>query len=257
MMKKLNVAGLKWVNRFPGATDRPRITASMFLNDGDTGRLLSVMDATWITMMRTGSVAAITAKYLAKKNFDTISFIGLGVTAVATLICMLELFPGIREIKLFKYKNQAERFIQRFSYTSLEFTICDKMEDVFKDTDIVVTAVTYAAKPFVKKEWLSDGMLALPIHTRGWQNCDPLFDKIYADDYGHVKHFMPEIFAELGEVVAGSKPGREDDKEKIISYNIGLSIEDIALAKIVYNRALKKGIGKKIVIENYEGMFWL
>jgi ornithine cyclodeaminase/alanine dehydrogenase len=256
-VKKLGIVGIKWVNRFPGSTDRPRITASMFINDANNGRLLSVMDATWITMMRTGAVAAVTAKHLGKKGFDTVSFIGLGVTAVATLTCFLEMFPNIKNIKLFKYKDQAERFVKRFSHSRRNFIICDKMEDVFKNSDIIITAVTFAAKPFVKKEWLSDGMLALPIHTRGWQDCDPLFDKVYADDHAHVKDFMPEIFAEIGEVINGNKPGRENAKEKIIAYNIGIAIEDMALGKMVYDRALKKGVGQKIDLENFKDAFWL
>jgi alanine dehydrogenase len=254
-VEKLNKIGIKWVNRIPTKVTSPRITGTMLLNDPDSADLLAVMEATWITAIRTGAVAALTAKNLGKPNFETISFIGLGNTATAALKCMLELCPHIKKVKAYNYNNSAQRFFDQFSdkkqENNLEFEICDEMEDIFLGTDVVVTAVTYAAKPFVKKEWLFDGILAIPIHTRGWQDCDPLFDKVYADDHGHVIDFMPQITGELGEVILGLKPARENDQEKIMAYNIGIAIDDVAISNLVYKTALERGVGKKMKLSNF------
>ena len=88
-------------------------------------------------------------------------------------------------------------------------------------------------------EAFDEGVLVVPVHTLGFTNCDLFFDKVFADDTGHVCHFKNfdkfRKFAEMGEVVSGKAPGRENDRERILAYNIGISIHDIYFASRIYN----------------------
>lgn len=264
----LKISGIKWVSRFPEnrKLNIPKVISTLILNEMVTGKPLAVMEGSWVTAMRTGATAAITAKYFAKKDFDTISIIGAGVQSVAILMCLLEVCPQIRNVKLFRYKDTAERFMNRFSSEDLNFTCHSNMGAFFKDTSIVIASPTYATTPFVEKEWLSEGILALPIHHRGWEKCAFSFDKVVTDDLNQTNHYieegefsggMPPIYAELGEVILGIKKGRENEAEKIIAYNIGIAISDIALGKHVYEKALSKGVGVSLDLNNYDRSFWL
>lgn len=264
----LEVSGIKWVSRFPEnkKLNIPKVISTFILNEMVTGKPLAVMESSWVTAMRTGATAAITAKYFAKKNLDTIAIIGAGVQAVAVLMCLMEVCPQIRNVKVFKHKDTAERFINRFSVENLNFTCCSNMEEVFKNISIAITSPTYALTPFVENKWLPDGILALPIHHRGWEKCAFSFDKVVTDDLNQTNHYieagefsggMPPIYAELGEVILGIKKGRENEAEKIIAYNIGIAISDVALGKYVYEKALSKGVGVSLNLNNYDDCFWL
>ena len=282
-LKDLNISGVKWVSRFPDNKKMPKVMSTIVLNDMQTGLPLAVMDAGWITAMRTGATAALTAKYFGIKHFSTISIMGLGVQSVAVLLCFKEMFKDLKNVKLFEYKDTAQRFVKRFlrhtkkflnpkgsdklkdmaflHASDFNFSWHKDMKDLFHNSDVVVTAPTYAPKPFVKPSWLESGLLALPIHHRGWEKCVSSFDKIVTDDANQLEHYMegdaPKVYAEIGEVFAGKKKGRKNDREKILAYNIGLAVSDIALADYVYNIAVKEDIGCRYELNNYDGVFWL
>jgi len=122
------------------------------------------------------------------------------------------------------------------------------LEKTIKNSDIILTAPTYASESFVNPEWLKEGILALPIHHRGWEKCALKFDKIITDDKNQTLEYkekgefsggLPEIYAELGEIISGKKVGRTNNKEKIIAYNIGIAICDLAIAKLIYEKTKK------------------
>jgi len=251
-----NMLGLKLVQRPSIPLEKgPGVFGTMFLNDYKTGQLLSIMDATWLTSIRTGAVAALSIGSYAQSPVEKISLMGVGNVGLATVLCLAETMPSLKEIKVLKYKDAVSRLRARFESYSIKFTEVSKIEDLFHDTQVVVTAQTFAGEPFVKKEWLFDGMLALPLHMRGWQNCDPLFDKMYTDDHDHTKAWLYRLDGELGEVLAGIKPGRENSKEKIIAYNYGIAIDDLAVAKIVFEHAVKKEAGMWTTLDNYEDKY--
>lgn len=101
--------------------------------------------------------------------------------------------------------------------------------------------------------------MVIPVHTRGFQNCDLFFDKVYADDTAHVSGFKYfshfKQFAEIQEVIEGVKPGRESDKERILSYNIGLGLHDVVFASKIYS--MLKGNAEKIEIKRFTEKFWI
>ena len=182
--------GAKVVSRIVGR--QPALKSDMMLFDSASGELLALVDCDWITAMRTGAVAALAIKTLRNSHAREYAFIGLGSTARATLTCLLESCKEEHlNIRLFRYKDQAEKIVQEYShYTNVTFSIVDNTSELVKDADVVVSCITDASGLLVEDESLfKPGVLVVPVHTRGFQNCDTTFDKVFADDTDHVKGF--------------------------------------------------------------------
>lgn len=238
--------GVKVVTRYPNRV--PSLESRILLMNADSGEFVALMDGTWITTMRTGAVAAHSIMLLGKKNFATIGIMGLGNVARSTLLILADKLQD-REfyVKLLRYKGQEEDFAERFaSYKNLHFTFVDTTKEMVKGSDIVISGATYLPNDVCPDEYFDKGVLVQPIHTLGFTNCDLFFDKVFADDLGHVRHFKNfdkfKQLAEVCDVVNGNKPGRESDDERILAYNIGVSMHDINFAVEIYQMMEKKGI---------------
>ena len=139
-------------------------------------------------------------------------------------------------VRLKRYKDQAEKIKELYNdIPNVRFEISETMEDLVKDADVIVSCITEADGLLLKDISLfKPGVLVVPVHTRGFQNCDMVFEKVFADDEGHVKGFKYfnqfRKFGELGNVLRGLIPGRESDDERILSYNIGLGLHDVFFA---------------------------
>ena len=235
--------GCKLVTRYPDRV--PSLQSRILLMDASNGEFLAFMDGTWITAMRTGAVAAHSILLLAKKNFANIGMMGLGNTVRATLLILLDKMAEIGDdrilnIKLFRYKNQAEDFQARFSgYENLRFTVVDTYEEMVRGSDVVVSGATYLPQDIVGDDCFDKGVLVVPIHTLGFTNCDLFFDEVFGDDYGHEEHFKNfqrfKFYAEVADVMAGKVPGRENDDERILAYNVGISLQDVNFANHIYH----------------------
>ncbi|MDR1227352.1 MAG: ornithine cyclodeaminase [Prevotellaceae bacterium] len=239
LIPSINRFGVKEVYRYPHNT--PSLLSEILLYDTAEGKLLALMDAAWITAMRTGAVAALSILTLRSANAKRYAFMGLGNTARATLLCLLESAKEEHfEIRLLAYKGQEHEFIQRFqSYPNASFTIAASAAALIQGADVVVSCITSAEEQIAPDETFKEGVLLVPVHTRGFQNCDLFFDKIAADDTAHVqefKHFNKfKSFVELSAVLLGKNKGRTADKERIIAYNIGIALHDIYFASKIYN----------------------
>ena len=232
--------GAKVVSRIVGRV--PALKSDMMLFDSNNGELLALVDCDWITAMRTGAVAALAIKTFRNSTAKEYAFIGLGSTARATLTCLLESCKDEQlNIRLFRYKDQAEKIVEEYKdYDNVTFTIVDNTSDLVRGADVVVSCITDASGLLVEDESLfKPGVLVVPVHTRGFQNCDTTFDKVYADDTDHVKGFkyFSEFreFHQIEEVLKGVTPGRESDTERILSYNIGLGLHDVLYASRIYD----------------------
>lgn len=224
--------GCKVVTRVKG--NHPALKSDMMIFDTLTGGMIAVVNCDWITAMRTGAVAALAINTLRKSEARIYSFVGLGAMAHATLECF---FATNSEkeivIRLKRYKDQAEKTMEKFSNVSnATFEVVDTMEELVTDADVVVSAITDADGLLVEDASLfKPGILVVPVHTRGFQNCDTIFDRVLADDEGHVKGFKYfkefQGFAELSDVLSGKDSGRTNDNQRILSYNIGLGLHDI------------------------------
>lgn len=231
---------IKEVHRIKG--QEPALGSDILLYDSKKGNLLAILDGDWITNMRTGAVAALSARLFKNQGADTYSFIGLGNTARSTALCIIaDNSNKPIKFRLMKYKNQAELFINRFKcYDNVSFEVFDDINEFVAGADILISCIT-AAKELIcdRDELYRLGMLLIPVHTRGFQNCDLFFDKIYGDDTGHVKGFKHfsrfKQYDELSHVLLGENPGRENEHERIICYNIGLGLHDAVFASRIYD----------------------
>ena len=224
--------GCKVVSRIKGS--HPALKSEMMVFDTSTGEIKALVNCDWITAMRTGAVATLAINTLRSQNAIVYSFVGLGTMAHATLDCLLATNTDRNlVIRLKRYKDQAEKTIQRYQHSpNVKFEIVETMEQLVENADVIVSAITDAEGFLVDDVNLfKPGVLVVPVHTRGFQNCDTVFDKVFADDTSHVQGFKYfcqfKKFAELSDVLSGKNPGRESDSERILSYNIGLGLHDI------------------------------
>lgn len=260
ILPEMKAAGVKVVNRYPQR--EPSLDSHILLYDLENGNLKALLDGNFITTMRTGAVAAHSVKLFAKKDFKEIGLIGLGNTMRAAFTMLLELFPE-REVhvKVKEYKNQHEEFIKEFAeYKNVRFEAYDTYEKVIEDSDVIMSSVTYAGTDFCEDKYFKEGCCLVPIHTRGFTNCDLFFDKIYADDTDHVRGFKNfnkfRKFAEVTDVVNGKMPGRENDSERILAYNIGISIQDLYFAEQIYKKA-ENTMECSLDLEAPKDKFWV
>jgi len=233
--------GCKIVSRIKG--NHPALKSELVIFDTLTGAMTALVNADWITARRTGAVAALAINTLRNTKATVYAFVGLGTMAYATLDCLLATNPGTpMTIRLKRYKDQAERMAAHYEAAApgVTFEIADTMEQLVDGADVVVSCITDADGLLVEDVSLfKPGVLVVPVHTRGFQNCDTVFDRVFADDTGHVcgfRYFSQfRYFAELADVLSGRNPGRTSESERILSYNIGLGLHDVFHAHKLLN----------------------
>ena len=265
--KDLKIGGIKWVSGFPDNREfeLPQILGLLILNDMNTGVPLCVMDCRWITAVRTAAVTAITAKYCAKKDSTILGIIGAGVQGRYHLLALKEVIPSLKNVKIFDISRKtSEKYQKEFSQKHrVDILICDNVESVAKESDIVVTATQRLENPLVKDEWFDKGCLGVGLEaSRAWYR-DAILnaDKFITDDWEQTKYFntqgafpdgLPKLYAELGTIVCGEKPGKEKEDERILAINIGLALEDIIVANRIYEIAKERGTYQKLVLMEKE-----
>lgn len=233
--------GCKIVTRIKG--QHPALNSEMVMFDTLSGKMTALVNTDWITAMRTGAVAALAINTLCRPAASIYSFVGLGTIGHATLDCLLATNRD-REmtVRLKRYKNHAEKTMLRYSnFSNVRFETVDTMDALVRDADVVVSCITDADGLLVEDTNLfKPGVLVVPVHTRGFQNCDLVFDKVFADDEGHVRGFKYfsqfRQFDEITKVLSGEIAGRENDDERILSYNIGLGLHDVFFADKILRR---------------------
>lgn len=237
--------GCKVVSRVKG--NHPALKSEMMVFDTLTGGMTALVNCDWITARRTGAVAALAINTLRSSKAKIYSFIGLGAMAYATLDCFFATNKDQQiTVRLKRYKDQAEKTIERYkNVENVTFEISESIEDLVRDADVIVSCITDADGLLMEDTTLfKPGVLIVPVHTRGFQNCDTIFDKVFADDEGHVKGFKYfnqfRKFGELGKILSGEIPGRESDDERILSYNIGLGLHDIYYANKIIKHVNKQ-----------------
>ena len=231
---------IKVVHRIENAV--PSLGSDIMLYDSLHGSLLAIVDGDWITTMRTGAVTALATRLLKRSNVSTYSIVGLGNTARATALCLAAENKGTPiTLRLMRYKDQAELFAERLKdYKHVTCKIIDSMEEFIAGADVIISCVTSAGNKLFSEhdEAYKKGVLVLPVHSRGFQNCDLTFDKVFADDKGHVEGFRYfsqfKQFDEISNVILGKSPGRENDEERILDYNVGLGLHDALFASKIY-----------------------
>lgn len=261
-----DIAGLKCVSVHPQNTKihLPTVMAVVILNDPRTGFPLAIMDGTYLTCIRTGAAGAIAAKYLSREDSEVADFVGCGAQARSQLACLVNV-RKIRKVKVWQFPgDQAcapafKRWTRANFHLETHVTGC--IEDVTLNTDIVV-ATTPSRTPLVKCVSPGTHINAVGADAPGKQEMFPEILKkarVVIDDWSQASHSgeinVPlsqglltkrNVYAPLGDIVAGKKKGRKSAKEITLFDSTGLAIQDISCADVVY-RALKNKRGIKSV----------
>ena len=254
----LKSAGIKWVSGYPQNQERglPYITGLLVLNDVETGIPYAVMDCVWITGYRTGAATALAAKYLARPESEVAGILACGVQGRTNLEALAALFDIKRAYAYDINRGVQDRYIQEMSdKLGVEIVGVNNPEDAVVEADLVVTSgpILEHPKPTIMKGWLKPGSFGSAVDFDSYWQPEAMaeMDKISTDDisqfeyYASVGYFKqtPQPYADLGEIVVGNKVGRENELERTLAINLGLAIDDMAVAPEIYRKAIDMGIG--------------
>ena len=254
----LRSAGVKWVSGFPGNSKQglPYITGLLILNDSETGLPIAIMDCVWITAMRTGAATAVSARYLARPDSATVGVLGCGVQGRTNVEALKVLFP-IKKVMAYDVSPEVlnrytDNIKNRFN---IETVPVKTPKEAVTGCDIIVTAGPILKKPHatIQAGWMDEGAFASLVDFDSYWHPDAISesDKFCTDDTAQMLHYksvgyfqnIPPLHADLGELANGTKKGRETDNEKTMTANLGLAIDDMAVAPLIFKRAVEKGIG--------------
>jgi ornithine cyclodeaminase/alanine dehydrogenase len=254
----LRAAGMKWVSGYPdnAAKGLPYISGLIVLNDADTGLPYAVMDCTWITAERTGAATALAARHLARPDSHVAGILACGVQGRANLRALATLLPIERVLAYDIVAETQRRFVEDMSAAlGIEVVGVTSPRDAVVESDIVVTSgpILKHPAPTIDRDWLRPGAFASAVDFDSYWTPAALtqFDQIVTDDrpqfdyYRSIGYFQhtPVPHAALEDLVVGRHPGRTRADERTLAMNLGLALEDMAVAPEVYRRAREAGVG--------------
>lgn len=255
----LRSAGIKWVSGYPANPRRglPYISGLVILNDVETGLPYAVMDCTWITAYRTGAATALAAKYLARRDSEVVGILACGVQGRTNLEALAVLFP-IRRVYAYDIVPEAQaRYVREMSAAlGVEVIGVSEPRAAVVESDLVVTSgpILKHPTPTIQPGWLRPGAFGSAVDFDSYWTPDAMreMDKISTDDHEQFRYYRsvgyfaqtPDPYADLGELVTGRKPGRERDDERTLAINLGLALDDMAVAPEIFRRAKEKGLGQ-------------
>lgn len=245
----------------------PAILGTILLFSAETGKLIAIMDGSYITAIRTACASAMATKALANPQTPVLGMLGAGVQARSHIEALTQV-RRLQRIKIYSPTGASAAAIKKDMEPTVKIAIdiARNAEEALRDADLVVTATT-AKEPIVKPEWLKPGahINAVGAHRPDMREIDGATlarSKIVVDsreaimaECGDILLALKEksigenaIHAEIGEVLAGRKPGRSSAAEITLYKSVGIAIQDVATANLVYRKALEKGIGTTVDI---------
>lgn len=264
----LDTASIKIVNIFPKNIDKgiPSAPAQVLLVDGTNGLITAVLDGTYVTQLRTGAASGAAFDLLARKDAKKGALIGTGGQAPAQLEAMmvarkLEVVK-VYDMNLERTKDFAERMQEEFKAYGTRVVAAESSDEAIEDADLIVT-VTPSSKPVFDGSKVKKGATVSCVgsYQHHMQEMDPVVltraSKIYFDSEEAVLSeagdiliplengtiTMDDFTGDLGDVILGRVPGRENDDEIIVFKTVGIGTQDLVTAKRIYDRAIDKGIG--------------
>jgi ornithine cyclodeaminase len=260
----LDVAGVKVVGDYVDnwKLGLPSELALLTLYDPRTGVPRAIVDATAITEWRTGAVTAIGARHLARPGAKVLGHVGARGTAFSN-VTLLDRVLDLEEIRVTSARPESRAAFGEQLERALgkPVRVVDDVQAAVRGADVVVEATRLPApEPILETRWIAPGALVIPYGTMSAVELSltSIMDKVYVDDWGqcrggrfgalraHVDQGLvteQTIAGELGDVVAGTRPGRERDDERILFWHRGLATTDIALGQAILDRAVEAGVG--------------
>jgi ornithine cyclodeaminase len=267
----LGALGAKLVTVFPDNVDAPTHQALIALFDPHTGTPTALVDGTLITAARTAAASTVATRYLARDDAEVLTIIGTGVQARAHAQAVPRALPNLRAIRIVgRDRERAERLARDLETEALphiQITAHDRLADALRDAD-VVCATTHSAEPVVRREWLRAGVhvSSIGFNTAGREvDAATVRDALVVVE-SRAAALAPvpaganellwairdgvitadHVHAELGELVAGTRPGRTEPEQITLYKGVGVAAEDLAAALLVVDAARVRGIGTPI-----------
>ncbi len=245
----------------------PSILATIMLFSPETGKMIAVMDGSYITAIRTACASAMASKVLSNPTASVLGILGAGVQAKAH-IRALSRVRKIRRIKIYSPSGtSASRVKQEVeSQLGVAIEVANSAEEAVRGADLIVTATT-AKQPILATEWLKSGahINAVGSHRPDLRELDGATlarSRVFVDsreaimaECGDVLLALADksitadhVQAEIGEILAGTRPGRIATEEVTLYKSVGIAIQDVATARLVYHKALQRGVGTDVSV---------
>jgi ornithine cyclodeaminase/alanine dehydrogenase-like protein (mu-crystallin family) len=251
-------AGIKWVSGYPENFKRglPYITGLLILNDVETGFPYAVMDCTWITAKRTGAASALSAKFLARPASIAAGILACGVQGRTNLEALACLFPLKRAYAYDVLPDVQAKYVAEMQ-VKFDFEIVGVKDpkQAVVESDLIVSSgpILKHPSPTIDKDWVRPGAFGSAVDFDSYWTgaAQAQMDLIATDDHAQFQYYKsvgyfqstPDPYADLGELAAGLKPGRKNDRERTLAINLGLALDDMAIAPEIYRRAKAMDLG--------------
>lgn len=260
---KYNMAGIKWIGSGPMNYKKglPRASVTVILNDPETKVPVCIADGTAISTVRTGASGGVAIELLSRADAQVMTICGAGAQSYTQLEAAVLVRPSIRTVYVYDIRMEnAEKFVKvnREKYPAIQFIATQDVESAARCSDII-DCVTLATEPFIQGKWLKKGALVMNMSDYEVDyECVKRADKVVVDFWENIKHRMistvalmwkdglfadEELHGELGDILSGAKPPRENDDEIIYFNAVGAGILDIAVATRCYQTALQENKG--------------
>ncbi len=257
--------GIKCVSGYPPNTPKglPYISGIMLLSEPETGLPRAVMDAGWITAWRTGAASGVYASHFGRRDTQSVAIVGAGVQGKVNLIAMREVFPKLRQVNVYDVSDtQTDNFLSemRPELPAAEFKAYQDISTTVADADVIITCTPIVESPkrFITKDMIKPEALCISVdYCSAFSEeimqeatfiCDNRNQYIWTQKQGaYFQNGYPRadsIYADMGEVCAGMKPGvREGLRGGVL---MGIASHDVMTASLVYGMAADKGLGTKV-----------
>ena len=250
-------AGVKWLGVAGNdQRDLPHIAGLVLLNDVQTGMPVAVIDARWITGVRTAAITAVAARRLARADASSIGFVACGLQARAHLAALTRNFPIARVVAYSRRLATAEAFAEEARARGLDAAAVGEPRAAVENMDIVVTTTPVVPRtpPFLDAAWLAPGSFAAMVDLGLSWYSESLtgLDRVVTDDVaqaGTENLAYPKPYdGEVADLVSGELPARRFDQERTGLVFAGLGLADVAVGAAVYERAVERGVGQILAL---------
>ena len=259
--------GLKWVAGYPENRNKglPVTWGVMVMNDCDTGAVTAIMDARWITAIRTAAVSAVTAKYCKVKDTHTMTIIGAGEQGKWNARLLKLVIPELKRIYIGDiFPSAVETYIKKMRplMPDVEFTPIytdEERQKAINESQVLLTATQRSGSPIIYSEMLHKGMLGIPLESTAWEGqiYTRFADRFVCDDWNLVQTYLrdgkytdglSEEYQLLGNIINGDSIGRDNEDEFVITSSHGIALSDVAVGQMVLRKAEEKGVGTMLTL---------
>ena len=262
----LGYAGAKWQSGNPENPSRgwPYIQGLYVLNDHDSGEMVAILDSKWITAKRTAAASALVARYQTRAGARTLALLGCGVQGRTHLEAMAGEVESLVLCRVYDPVPERERaFVEETDgrFGGLRVVGAASTESALRDADIVVSGapITALRRASIVPEWIAPGALVVAIDydSNVTDECIAAMDIVLCDDRGQIEDAreregkflgVTRIDADNGEMIAGGRGCRQNDRQRILAFNLGVALEDVVTAAEAFRRATEKGIGIRLPV---------